>query len=69
MASGTNTLNYQLYSDSARAVIWGNTAGTDTVTGAGTGLAVNHTVYGSVPAAQLVPAGDYQDTITVSIFY
>lgn len=69
MASGTNTLNYQLYSDQAHSIIWGNTAGTDTVTGAGTGLAVNHTVYGSIPAGQVVPAGNYEDTIIVSIFY
>ena len=69
MASGTNALNYQLYSDSARTTIWGNTTGTDTVTGVGTGLAVDHTVFGAVPAAQVVPAGDYQDTITVRVYY
>ena len=69
MASGANSLNYQLYSDSARNTIWGNTTGTDTVTGTGTGLAVDHTVFGAVPAAQVVPAGDYQDTITVRIYY
>lgn len=69
MASGANSLNYQLYSDSARNTIWGNTTGTDTVTGAGTGLAVDHTVFGAVPAAQVVPAGDYQDTITVRVYY
>ena len=69
MASGTNALNYQLYSDSARSTIWGNTTGTDTVTGVGTGLAVDHTVFGAVPAAQVVPAGDYADTITVRVYY
>jgi len=69
MASGANSLSYQLYSDSARSTIWGNTTGTDTVTGAGTGLAVDHTVFGAVPAAQLVPAGDYADTITVRVYY
>lgn len=69
MASGANSLNYQLYSDSARNTIWGNTTGTDTVTGTGTGLAVDHTVFGAVPAAQVVPAGDYQDTITVRVYY
>jgi spore coat protein U-like protein len=69
MASGANALNYQLYSDSSRTTIWGNTSGTDTVTGTGTGLPVDHTVYGAVPANQTVPAGDYQDTITVRIFY
>jgi spore coat protein U-like protein len=69
MASGTNTLNYQLYSDSARSVIWGNTPGTDTVTGVGNGLAVDHTVYGSLPGGQAVPAGDYADTITLRVYY
>jgi spore coat protein U-like protein len=69
MVSGAQSLNYQLYSDSARSTIWGNTTGTDTVTGVGTGLAVDHTVFGAVPAAQVVPAGDYQDTITVRIYY
>ena len=69
MVSGANNLNYQLYSDSSRSTIWGNTSGTDTVTGTGTGLAVDHTVYGAVPAAQVVPAGDYTDTITVRIYY
>jgi spore coat protein U-like protein len=69
LASGSNTLNYQLYSNAARTSIWGETVGTDTVTGSGTGLQQNHTVYGSVPAAQLVPAGSYADTITVTIIY
>jgi spore coat protein U-like protein len=69
MVSGTQALNYQLYSDSARNTIWGNTTGTDTVTGVGTGLAQDHTVFGAVPAAQVVPAGDYADTITVRIYY
>jgi spore coat protein U-like protein len=69
MASGSNALNYQLYSDSARSAIWGNTTGTDTVTGVGTGLSQDHTVFGTVPAAQVVPAGDYADTITVRVYY
>jgi spore coat protein U-like protein len=69
MASGSNKLNYQLYRDSARTNIWGNTTGTDTVQDVGIGLAKDHTVFGSVPAAQVVPAGDYADTITVRIYY
>ena len=69
MASGTNALNYQLYSDSAHSRIWGDTTGTDTVTGVGTGLAQDHTVFGSIPAAQVVPAGNYADTITVRVYY
>ena len=69
VATGAQVLNYQLYKDSSRSAIWGNTVGTDTVTGTGTGLALDHTVYGSIPAAQVVPAGDYADTITVTIAY
>jgi spore coat protein U-like protein len=69
MVSGAQALNYQLYSDSARSTIWGNTTGTDTVTGVGTGIAQDHTVFGAVPAAQVVPAGDYGDTITVRVYY
>ena len=69
MVSGANALNYQLYSDTQRSRIWGNTPGTDTVTGVGTGLAQDHTVFGSIPAAQVIPAGDYADTITVRVYY
>ncbi|GAB3774242.1 spore coat U domain-containing protein [Ramlibacter monticola] len=69
VSAPTGVLNYQLYSDSARTRIWGNTQGTDTVTGVGNGLSQEHTVYGSVPAAQVVPVGDYADTITVRIYY
>ena len=69
MVAGANVLNYQLYSDASRSTIWGNTPGTDTVTGVGTGTAQNHTVYGTVPAAQVVPAAEYSDTITVRIYY
>jgi len=69
MASGSNKLNYQLYRDSARTNIWGNTTGTDTVQDVGIGIAKDHTVFGAVPAAQVVPAGDYQDTITVRVYY
>ena len=69
MMSRASSLNYQLYSDSARSAIWGNTTGTDTVTGVGTGSVIGHNVYGSVPAAQSIPAGDYVDTITVRVYY
>ena len=56
MASGANALNYQLYSDAARNTIWGNTTGTDTVTGVGTGLAQDHTVFGVQVARSTVVA-------------
>jgi spore coat protein U-like protein len=69
MVAGAQALNYQLYSDASRTTIWGNTTGTDTVTGVGSGIAQDHTVFGSIPASQVIPAGDYQDTITVRVYY
>ena len=70
MVSGSNSLNYQLYSDSARSAIWGNTPGTDTVTPPpGTGLSQDLPVYGTIPPAQSAAVGDYSDTITVRVYY
>jgi spore coat protein U-like protein len=69
LAAGANVLNYQLYTNAQRSTIWGNTPGMDTVTGVGTGLAQDHTVFGAIPGAQTIPAGEYADTITVRIFF
>jgi spore coat protein U-like protein len=69
MTSGSNTLNYSLYSDTGYSTVWGSTIGTNTVTGTGTGLAQTINVYGSITALQSVPAGAYTDTITVSLTY
>jgi len=69
MQNGSNTLGYALYSDSARTVNWGNTPGTDTVAGTGTGLAQTLTVYGRIPAGSLPAPGAYADTITVTVTY
>jgi spore coat protein U-like protein len=69
MTSGGNTLNYSMYSDSGRTTNWGNTVGTDTVSGTGTGSAQNVTVYGRIPASQLSPVGSYSDTVTVTVTF
>lgn len=63
-------LNYNLYSDSSRSVNWGNTLGTDTVGGTGSGNAQALTVYGQIPSGQTtVVAGNYSDTVTVTLTY
>lgn len=69
MTKGADTLNYSLYQDPAHLLVWGNTPGTDTVAGVGTGLALPHIAYGRVPTAQNVNTGAYLDTITVTINY
>lgn len=68
MAASTNRLAYDLYSDTARSVIWADT----TVTGVahtGTGAAVALTVYGRVPANQNKPAGAYADTVVATVTF
>ena len=66
---GAATLNYALYSDTAMSVNWGNTVGTDTVTGTGNGNPQTLMVFGKVPAAQGSASGIYTDTITATITY
>lgn len=69
MTYGSNTLNYSLYQSATYSSLWGNAIGTDTVAGTGTGLVVNHTVYGRIPAQQLIPLGAYADTVSVVVTY
>ncbi len=63
-----NTLSYQLTTDLAGLIPWGNTTGDD-VDLVGTGLNVPTTIYGQIPSAQNVEAGSYTDTITVTLTY
>lgn len=69
MALGANSVAYQLYRDSGRTQVWGNTVGTDTVAQTGDGTWQDFTVYGRVPAQTTPPAGTYQDTVVVSVTY
>ncbi len=65
----TNTLNYSLYSDAGHSTVWGNTIGTNTETGTGTGLVQTLTVYGQIPGGQAVAPGAYLDTVTATVTY
>jgi spore coat protein U-like protein len=74
MSFGTETLEYNLFSDPGRNTVWGSTVGTNTVGGLGTGLAnaLTRTVYGRVlnnAANQAAAVGNYGDTITVTVAY
>jgi spore coat protein U-like protein len=74
-ATLTEELAYSLYTDAARTTNWGNTVGTDTQTGTGTGInsSVAMTVYGRIPDSaanqSAAVATDYADTITVTVTY
>jgi len=64
-----NRINYQLYSDAARTVIWGDGTTGSAYTAVGTGLAQTVPVYGLVPAQTAPPPGSYTDTITATIVF
>ncbi len=72
MANGANTMQYNLYTNSARSSIWGNSSGS-WVSGTGAGLAIAQTltVYGRVANGQTnLAVGNYQEnTITVTVTY
>ena len=60
------TVTYDIYSDSSRTAAWSPTAGK---TGVGDGTEQAMTLYGRVPVQTAVAAGDYKDTVTVTVNY
>ena len=67
MVSGSDTVNYELFSDSTRTVEWGELASGDELGGTGSNSVQTIPVYARVPAGQSVPAGSYVDTVTATI--
>ncbi len=76
MVSGTEVLNYNIYTDAVRTQVWGNaTAGSVAITGSFTlnsGNPIrrsNHTLYGRIPPLQNAAAGNYADTLIVTLTF
>jgi len=69
MTSGANTLAYGLFADAGHTTNWGNTVGTDTVAGTGTGLGQAAIVYGQIAASTPANIGAYADTVLVTVTY
>ncbi len=67
--TGSLPLHYSLFQDSAHTRNWGDTVGTDTVTGTGNGSGQTLTVYGQIASGQGNRPGAYTDTITVTVTY
>ena len=70
LVNGANQLSYQIYTDAARSIVWGNGTTGSTVAGSSSN-SVNsvHTVYGRVPAATTPPTGTYTDTLTFTVTF
>ena len=69
MTYGSYTVTYSLYQNSAHTTVWGNTIGTNTVSGTGTGSTQTITVYGLVPVQTAPAAGTFTDTVVATITY
>lgn len=69
MASGSNRLVYQLYTDNTRTTVLDTTTGAINYTGIGSNQTV--TIYGQILATALAaaPKGDYDDTVSLTITY
>jgi spore coat protein U-like protein len=69
LADGSgNFLDYEIYSDSTRLVVWTNTGAGLVAPGPAPGKgARNLTAYGQVPGNQDVPPGSYSDTVTATV--
>lgn len=66
---GSTPLAYSLYKDAPRTLNWGNTVGTDTVAGTGSGTTQTVNVFGRIPASQSVGPGAYADTIVATVTF
>lgn len=69
MTLGAAQVTYGIYRDAARTQPWGNTIGSDTVAGIGTGSVQVLTGYGRVPMQTTPAPGTYTDTVVVTVTY
>ena len=70
MLSGSNVLNYSIYTNSSYTTLWGDgTLSTSTQGGTAALLPQTYTAYGAVTAGQQAASGLYGDTVTVTLTY
>ena len=68
--SGTQVLNYNIFTEDDYNTVWGDgTGGTGLRAFDSTGTPQTLTAYGAIPPNQIVPVGNYSDTVTVTITY
>ena len=61
-------LDYFIYSNSVGGTVWGNTAGTGKAITAN-GSAQTFTAFGRIPKGQTVGAGNFTDSVAVTLTY
>lgn len=69
MTNGAVSVTYGLYRDASGTLPFGNTSGTNTYSGSGSGVSQAVTVYGRVPVQTSATPGSYSDTIVATVTY
>ena len=64
-----STIVYRLYQNSGLTMNFGNSSGSDTVAGTGSGTVQTINVYGQVPAQASPQPGSYSDIVNVTLTY
>lgn len=68
MCNGADCVVYELYQDSGHSLAWNDSDMKKTELSA-TGNNMSLTVYGNIPSQEWVKAGDYKDTVIVTLTY
>jgi spore coat protein U-like protein len=76
LAKGSDTLEYNLFTDGTYGTVWGNGTSGSVVPGIGAGMGLPnanpHPIFARLlnsAANQLAPVGTYNDTVTVEVHY
>jgi spore coat protein U-like protein len=70
MTDGTDFLSYELFKETARTNVWGNSgAGLVALAAAPSNAAQTVTVYGRISGSQDVRAGSYSDTVIITVTF
>lgn len=67
--SGTHVLSYNIYTDAARTIVWGDGTGGVAVEGTADSDGTIHTAYGRVPHDPAAVPASYADSIVVTISF
>ncbi len=65
----SEAITYGIYRNAALSLPWGNTAGSNTVSATGNGVAQTYAGYGRVPVQPTPPSLIYTDTVVVTVTY
>lgn len=66
-AASNRFIDYNVFVDTQRSNIWGKGATKNVKGNSGSGAPIDIPIYGRVPSAILITAGDYKDTLVVTL--